>query len=119
MKKSDFPINKAEHYFYGSHAAWIGACFSMVSSILFIVQRPQIPVLVLVGMLGAILFSISIGLWNEYQNTRDNDAAVAAGELPIHNISKYDVVASLAGSIPVLITLLVIAFVLRGYRHHV
>jgi len=109
--------DKANHYVYGSQAAWIGACVLMFFQIVLAVKYRIVFIgttvdLLVAGMLGAALGAGGVGAWKEWvHDVGANKAAAELGLGPVNSVSSGDFKATLAGCIPVEAVLLFILLV--------
>jgi hypothetical protein len=104
-----FAQDKANHYIYGSQAAWIGALAAML---IFVLARRYgalhgvgLEAMLYTGMIGAVLAAAALGKVTEMWQARMNARALAQGKPAPHNIEAADVRATAAGCIPVVAAL--------------
>jgi hypothetical protein len=96
--------DKAQHAIAGAIAAAAGAV---------VVSALGVP---LGAPLAGLLAALFAGAWKEFRDERANERAVAAGAPPPHDVSGADLLATVLGSLPVVIPLIVAAAT-RMVRH--
>jgi hypothetical protein len=103
-----FAQDKANHYFYGSLAAALGAMLGIASCTgmaLAVGSHASLLCQLVSGLMGAPAAAYLLGAWKESRDAADNAAAVAAGRPVEHSVDRADAMATLAGCVPVVAVL--------------
>lgn len=103
LKLTALPPDKAKHFIAGSLAAAAGVGLVLAAG-------RGVPVFAPVA---GVLAAAVAGLWKELRDERANEASLAEGLPAPHEVSGADVVATIAGSFPV-VAPLVVAIVWRA-----
>ena len=112
MNRFFLPGSNQDEYFYGAHAAWIGAAFFMVVAKFFAARVGIQPLTILLfsGVLGALASACVAGLYLSYRTVAVDELEVAAGK-PERAALKSSVYPSVARAVPVVMAFIVMWFV--------
>lgn len=114
MNAPAFRADHLGHYFYGSHAAWLGASIAMAAAVWLVMAgyapRLTLVAVLFIGAVAALASAGALGWWKEWVHDKGaNEEAAARGEPPPHGVETSDFKATLAGAAPVAAVLLVLA----------
>jgi hypothetical protein len=96
-----FPLDKANHYFYGSLAAALGAIVTLGVVLWRTHAMPNTWLACMLVALGSVIAATALGLATERRQAGLNAAAWAAGKEPGHDVTMGDVIATGLGAVPV------------------